>query len=123
MAESDPTFKRLARMEKDLADLQVMTRSLLHAQGKEMREEIVNALKADNGLRLVYELVDGSRGQAEIVDGLKGKVAPATVNRKIELLENKYDLIVFVTQRNPGGKVYARSVIDKVLKIERELGK
>lgn len=120
MAESDETFRRLGRMEQDLADIQSMTRSLLRTQGKERQAEILEALKNDSALRQVYLLIDGERGQSDIVKKLTGKVSASTVNRKLDELEHELELIVFVTRRNPGGNVFRLSLTDEVLKIRRK---
>jgi len=122
-AESEQTFKRLARMEQDLGDIEAMTRTLLRAQGKERREEILAAMQHDHALRDVYLLIDGERGQAEMAKALKGKWSTNTVNRKLDELENEWGLTVFMHRRSPGGKVYRLSVTDAALGIRRKLRK
>ena len=122
MAESRQTFDRLGRMEQDLADLQSMTRTLLRTQGKERGAEIVAALQKDDALRKVYLLVDGERSTSDIGKQIKG-VTERTVQRKLEELEHEYELVTFLTRRNPGGKVYRRSLTDEVLGISRRVRK
>jgi hypothetical protein len=121
MAESDETYKRLARMEHELADLTSMTRTLLRTQGKNRADEIVEALRSDAVLRGVYELVDGIRSTADIISAMEGHAAKRTVARKLDELEHTWELITFLTRRNPGGVVYRRSLTDDVLKIGRRL--
>jgi hypothetical protein len=121
MPESDETYKRLGRMEQDLADLQSMTRTLLRTQGGERAAEIVEALKKDKVLRQVYGLIDGVLSTADIVASMKGKASARTVSRKLEELEHEYELITFFARRNPGGSVFRKSLTDEVLKIGRRL--
>jgi DNA-binding transcriptional ArsR family regulator len=122
MTESDETFKRLARMEKDLGDIEAMTRTLLRAQGNERRKDILDTMAHDEALRAVYLLVDGELGGSEIAEKLQGTCSKKTVERKLDELENEWGLIVFMQRRNPGGRVYRLSPIDKALGISRKLG-
>jgi hypothetical protein len=121
VSETEETQKRLARMEKDLGDIEAMTRTLLRSQGSDRRHEILEAMAEDDALRAVYMLIDGERGQAEIAEKLKGKCSPSTVNRKLDELENEWGLTVFMHRRTPGGKVYRLSVTDTALGIRRKL--
>jgi DNA-binding transcriptional ArsR family regulator len=121
MPESDETYKRLARMEQDLADLQSMTRTLLRTQGSSRADDIIKALESDDALRQVYALVDGVRSTSEIVDAIKGKASPRTVARKLDDLEHEWELITFFARRNPGGTVYRKSLTAEVLKIDRRI--
>lgn len=121
MPESDETYKRLGRMEHDLADLQSMTRTLLRTQGKRRADEIIAALKNDDVLREIYLLVDGIHSTTDIVEAMASKASGRTVNRKLDDLEHEYELITFFTRRNPGGTVFRKSLTDEVLKISRRL--
>lgn len=119
MPESEQTLKRLSRMEKDLSDIESMTRSLINFQGKGFKDEIVKRMRADDALRRVYLLVDGECSQTEIGEKLTG-IAQRTVDRKLADLDAE-GLITFVTRRNPGGRVYRHSTTGEALRIERDL--
>jgi len=108
-------------MEKDLGDIEAMTRTLLRSQGNDRREEILDAVNEDDALKAVYLLIDGERGQAEIAEALKDSCSGRTVNRKLDELENEWGLTVFMHRRTPGGKVYRLSVTDAALGIRRKL--
>lgn len=119
MPESEPTQKRLSRMEKDLSDLTSMTRSLLNFHGEDFRKEMLEKMRKDDVLRAVYLLVDGELGQTEI--GAKiGGAAQRTVDRKFTDLEG-WGLIQYVTRPAKGGTVWARSPTARALRLERDL--
>lgn len=119
MAESEPTQKRLSRMEKDLNDLTSMTRSLLNFQGEPFRKDMIEKMTDDDVLRKVYLLIDGDLGQKEIGARL-APTAQRTVDRKFDELD-RLGLIVFVTRKNPGGSVYRHSPTAQALRMERDL--
>jgi hypothetical protein len=121
MPESDPTRKRLSRMEKHLSDIESMTRSILGFQGKEFKAEVLAEMASDDILKQVYLLVDGERSQADIAQELKGKTSSKTVQRKLSDLADKKGLITFVRRANPGGNIYRRSETDSALRIEQDL--
>ncbi|MGD9694899.1 MAG: hypothetical protein AB7V42_04470 [Thermoleophilia bacterium] len=122
MAESNELFVEVAKIHDEVQDLRSLTEALVRDSGA--KQETVEALERDSALAAIYRLVNGQRSQGEIQRalaerGLSG-VSPASVSRKLDVLAGELDLVVLVRQ-TASGKVYRRSSLGRVLKIDRAI--
>jgi DNA-binding transcriptional ArsR family regulator len=124
MAESNELFTEVAKIHDEVQDLRALTEALV--RDSRAREAIIEAFERDPALAAIYRLVDGQRSQGEIQralaeQGLSG-VSQASVSRKLDTLAGDLDLVVLLRQISTG-KVYRRSALGRVLKIDRAVDK
>jgi hypothetical protein len=122
MPESPDLFAEVALLRDEVEDQGEMIDSLVRASGKELKAEILNAMKEDPALAQIFLLVDGRRTQGEIVKVLtdrkvKGASAAGVSLRMQRLHKDLY--LVHLVRRVAGGNVYRRSRLDQALGISR----
>jgi hypothetical protein len=122
MPESPDLFAEVALLRDEVEEQGEMIDSLVRASGKELKAEILNAMKEDPALAQIFLLVDGRRTQGEIVKVLtdrkvKGASAAGVSLRMQRLHKDLY--LVHLVRRVAGGNVYRRSRLDQALGISR----
>lgn len=124
MAESLDLFNEVRQLRAKVDDLGVLTETLVRAQSRDLVKAIMDKLSADASLCAVFLAVDGVRSQTDILSSLKRTklkgASPATVSRKIDVLQHELHLIELaaVTAK---GKIYRRTNLNRILGISRQL--
>lgn len=124
MAESLDAFAEISSIRAELEEHGAILSAIVRSN-PELKESILEELKKDSVMKLVYQLVDGQRTQKEIISEVKLRgvnTTEMTISRKIEKLREVIFLIHLVGTRN-GSPVYARSRLGIVLNIPRAVGK
>lgn len=125
MAESLDLFNEVRQLRAKVDDLGALTETLVRAQSRDLVKAIMDKLTVDPSLCAVFLAVDGVRSQTDILKSLKSAklkgASPATVSRKIEVLQHELHLIELadVTAK---GKIYRRTNLNRILGISRQLG-
>jgi DNA-binding transcriptional ArsR family regulator len=123
MKDSDTIFNELRTIRSRVESIEKTQEVLVRAERDKILAEILPAFQADAALGQVYLLVDGRRGQREIsalliATGTRG-ASESTVSRKLEVL-SEMDLVE-LTDRTAAGNIYAKTSIDRLLKLTRNV--
>jgi hypothetical protein len=125
VAESLDLFNEVRQLRSQVDDLGAMTETLVRAQGKELVEAMLGRFQGDATLTAIFLSIDGTRSQSELLEKLRrdgsAGASPATVSRKIDVLQGELHLIE-LADRNAKGKIYKRTNLDRILGISRTLG-
>ena len=120
---SDAVYNELRTIRSRIESIERTQEVLVRAEAERILADILPRFREDLVLAHVYLLVDGIRGQRQITAamtdaGLKGS-SEATVSRKLEALR-ELDLVELV-DRTAAGKIYAKSQIDRLLRLSRHV--
>jgi hypothetical protein len=126
MAESIDLFNEVRQLRSRVEEIGGMTEALVRAQSAELKSAMLERLAKDQALKAAFLAVDGQKSQGQVLEVLtKAKIrgaSPATVSRKIDVLEKELHLIELV-DRTAKGKIYRRTNLDRILGISRQLEK
>lgn len=122
----DATFAEIKQINDELAAQGGILRALLHAQGREMAEDVLAEMRKDETLARVFLLVDGLRTQKDIVRELASDggraVSQPTVSAKMSRLSDDFGLIAPI-RRARNGTVYRTTPAADALRIRQALTK
>jgi arginine repressor len=122
--ETDDLLAEVKRLRQEQEDHGEIIEALLRHSGREVREEIMRELAADDVMAEILLLVDGVRSQGEILDDLQSREIPQssamTVSRRFQHLSERRHLIS-LRAKTASGNVYRRTKFERTLGIVREL--
>ena len=121
MPETPEVFNEIANLRDRVEDMGRAVTAIARTSG--FRQQVLDAMAKDPMLARIFQLVDGTRTQKDMVVALKDAGeggSSATVSRKIEELFEDWDLIR-PTSRNASGIHYVHTSLAKDLRIARAL--